>query len=87
LKWISNPEVRSQLEAVAVCAHVMSDTVTPTDLTWMASDLTHAIVKKGCRDSLVIDLSESKVKEPFTQLAAAGSAALPLRAWGGAPAP
>ena len=58
LKWISNPEVRSQLEAVAACDHVMSITVTPTDLNWMASDLTHAIVTKGCRDSLAIDLSE-----------------------------
>jgi hypothetical protein len=24
----------------------------------MASDLTHAIVKKGCRDSVAIDLAE-----------------------------
>jgi hypothetical protein len=36
----------------------MSITVTSTDLNWMASDQTHRIVKKGCRDSLVIDLSE-----------------------------
>ena len=32
--------------------------LTPTDINWMASDLTHAIVKKGCRDSVAIDLSE-----------------------------
>ena len=58
LKWIFIPEVRSQLEAVASRDHIVSITVTPTDLNWMASDLTHAIVKKGCRDSLVVDLSE-----------------------------
>jgi hypothetical protein len=58
LTWIFIPEVRSQLEAVAACDHVVSIAVTPTDLNWMASDLTHAIVKKGCRDSLAIDLSE-----------------------------
>ena len=32
--------------------------VTPTDLNWLVSDLNHAIVKKGCRDSIAIDLSE-----------------------------
>ena len=58
MKWIFIPEVRSQLEAAASRDDVVSITVTPTDLNWMASDLTHAIVKKGCRDSLVIDLSE-----------------------------
>jgi hypothetical protein len=28
-------------------------------LNWLVSDLTHAIVKRGCRDEDVIDLSES----------------------------
>ena len=37
---------------------VTTITLTPTDVNWMASDLTHAIVKKGCRDSVAIDLSE-----------------------------
>jgi hypothetical protein len=58
LKWIFIPEVRTQLEALASCDHVVSITVTGTDLNWMASDLTHAIVKKGCRDSLAIELAE-----------------------------
>jgi hypothetical protein len=28
------------------------------DLDWLASDLTHAIVKRGCRDTDVFHLSE-----------------------------
>jgi len=58
LKWIFIPEVRSQLEAFASSDDVATIRVTPTDLNWLASDLTHAIVKKGCRDSIAIDLSE-----------------------------
>jgi len=58
LKWILIPEVRSQLEAFASSDDVATIRVTPTDLNWLASDLTHAIVKKGCRDSIAIDLSE-----------------------------
>jgi hypothetical protein len=58
LKWIFIPEVRSQLEAFVSSAQVATITVTPTDVNWLASDLTHAIVKKGCRDSVAIDLSE-----------------------------
>lgn len=58
LKWIFIPEVRAQLEACAPNEQVTAITVTPTDVNWMASDLTHAIVKKGCRDSVAIDLSE-----------------------------
>jgi hypothetical protein len=58
LKWIFIPEVRSQLEAFASSDQVATITVTPTDVNWLASDLTHAIVKKGCRDSVAIDLSE-----------------------------
>ena len=58
LKWIFIPEVRSQLEACASSDQVAMITVTPTDVNWLASDLTHAIVKKGCRDSVAIDLSE-----------------------------
>ena len=58
LKWIFIPEVRAQLEACATNDPIATITVTPTDVNWMASDLTHAIVKKGCRDSVAIDLSE-----------------------------
>ena len=58
LKWIFIPEVRSQLEAFVSSDEVATITVTPTDVNWLASDLTHAIVKKGCRDSVAIDLSE-----------------------------
>ena len=58
LKWIFIPEVRSQLEASASSDDVATISVTPTDLNWLVSDLNHAIVKKGCRDSVAIDLSE-----------------------------
>lgn len=57
LKWNYTPEVREQLEA---CANkeVATIKLTPTDIRWLASDLTHAIVKGGCRDQDVFDLSE-----------------------------
>lgn len=58
LKWILIPEVRSQLQKVASSDDVESIILAPTILHWLASDLTHAIVKKGCRDELVFDLSE-----------------------------
>ncbi len=58
LKWIFIPEVRAQLEACAASDQVTTIMVTPTDVNWMASDLTHAIVTKGCRGSVAIDLSE-----------------------------
>jgi hypothetical protein len=58
LNWIFIPEVRELLEACTASDQVTTITVTPTDVNWMASDLTHAIVKKGCRDSVAIDLSE-----------------------------
>lgn len=58
LKWIFIPEVRAQLEACVASGQVTTITVTPTDVNWMASDLNHAIVKKGCRDYVASDLSE-----------------------------
>lgn len=58
LKWVFIPEVRSQLEAFDSSECVETIKVTPTDLNWLASDLTHAIVKKGCRDRVAIQLSE-----------------------------
>ena len=58
LKWILHSGGAIATRSVASRDHIVSITVTPTDLNWMASDLTHAIVKKGCRDPVVIDLSE-----------------------------
>jgi hypothetical protein len=58
LKWNFTPEVRDQLEACASSAAIQTITIGRVDLNWLASDLTHAIVKKGCRDADVIDLSE-----------------------------
>jgi len=51
-------EVRAQLEACASSDDVETITLTRVDVDWIASDLTHAIVKHGCRDQDVIDLSE-----------------------------
>ena len=58
LKWIFIPEVRSQLEAIGSSEHVETIQVTPTDIHWLAGDLNHAIVKKGCRDQVAIDMAE-----------------------------
>ena len=58
LKWNFTPEVRDQLEARAASDDVETITMSPATLNWLASDLTHAIVKRGCRDDDVIDLSE-----------------------------
>lgn len=58
LKWNYTPEVRAQLEACASSQDVQTITITSVDVHWLASDLTHAIVKQGCRDQDVIDLSE-----------------------------
>lgn len=58
LKWNYTPEVRDQLEAYVSSEDIETITVTSTDVRWLAGDLTHAIVKRGCRDEDVIDLSE-----------------------------
>ena len=58
LKWIFIPEVRSQLEAFRSSESIETIKVTSTDLNWLASDLNHAIVKKGCRDQIAIDLAD-----------------------------
>lgn len=58
LMWNFTPDVRDQLEACASSTDVEAITISPVDLNWLASDLTHAIVKRGCRDADVIDLSE-----------------------------
>ena len=58
LKWNATAEVRDQLAACASSAEVETIMMTSVDVRWLASDLTHAIVKRGCRDQDVIDLSE-----------------------------
>ena len=58
LKWVFIPEVRSQLEAFGSSEGIETINVTSTDLNWLVSDLNHAIVKKGCRDQIAIDLAE-----------------------------
>jgi len=58
LKWNYTPGVRAQLEACAASEDVETIRITSTDVHWLAGDLTHAIVKRGCRDQDVIDLSE-----------------------------
>ena len=51
-------EVCDQLEASASSEDVETITMTAVDVHFLACDLTHAIVKQGCRDQDVIDLSE-----------------------------
>lgn len=58
LRWTLIPEVRSQLEALASRDGVESIRLSPTLVHWLAGDLTHAIVKRGCHDDRVFDLSE-----------------------------
>ena len=58
LEWNYTPEVREQLEALAGSDALESITVAPSVLRWLASDLDHAIVKRGCRDDVVIELAE-----------------------------
>jgi hypothetical protein len=58
LQWNFTPEVREQLEACASSPDIVTITVTEVDVRWLAGDLTHAIVKLGCRDENVFDLSE-----------------------------
>lgn len=51
-------EVLEQLEACASSPNVETITFTATDVHFLAGDLTHAIVKRGCRDEAIIELSE-----------------------------
>jgi hypothetical protein len=51
-------QVRAQLEACASSEDIETIRMTAVDVHWLASDLTHAIVKRGCRDQDLIDLSE-----------------------------
>jgi hypothetical protein len=58
LKWNYTPEVREQLDACPSSEDIETIVLTPVDVRWLASDLTHAIVKRGCRDEDVYELSE-----------------------------
>jgi len=51
-------EVRAQLEACAESEDIVTIRMTAVDVHFLASDLTHAIVKRGCRDRDAIELSE-----------------------------
>ena len=51
-------KVREQLAAGVASSGVETITFTATEVRWLASDLAHAIVKRGCRDQDIIDLSE-----------------------------
>jgi hypothetical protein len=51
-------EVLTQLEACASSEDIETITMAGVDVHFLASDLTHTIVKRGCRDEDVIDLSE-----------------------------
>jgi hypothetical protein len=51
-------DVSEQLKACASSPHVETITFTASGVHFLASDLTHAIVKRGCRDEDIIDLSE-----------------------------
>lgn len=58
LKWNCTAGVRDELEAGAASDDVVTLTISRVDLDWLSSDLTHIIVKRGCRDEDVFDLSE-----------------------------
>ena len=51
-------EVCDQLKACVSSPEVETITFTATDVHFLAGDLNHAIVKRGCRDDDIIDLSE-----------------------------
>jgi hypothetical protein len=58
LQWNFTPEVRAQLEALASSDDVETIIIPRSILRWLTSDLNHAIVKRGCRDEVVIELAE-----------------------------
>ncbi len=58
LQWNYTPEVRSQLEAFSSSRRTETIVITRTDARWLASDVTHAIVKRGCHDADAFALSE-----------------------------
>jgi hypothetical protein len=58
LQWNFTPEVRAQLEALASSDDVETIIIPRSLVRWLSSDLNHAIVKRGCRDEVVIELAE-----------------------------
>lgn len=58
LKWNFTSEVQDQLKALATSDDVQTITLSRVTLYFLASDLNHVIVKRGCRDANVIDLCE-----------------------------
>lgn len=59
LKWnLTIDEVQDQLEACASSPDAEAIRFTAADIHFLAGDLNHAIVKRGCRDENIIDLSE-----------------------------
>ena len=57
-KWNGSPDVQDQLEALAPDVDVATIKLSRVDLDWLISDLNHAIVKLGCDDEQVFDLSD-----------------------------
>ena len=57
LRWTMNIEVHDQL-AARPDQDVVTISLSEVDVHWVAGDLTHAIVKLGCREETVFDLSE-----------------------------
>ena len=51
-------EVQGQLEAHAASPHVETIIFSGADVHLLAGDLNHAIVKRGCRDEDIINLSD-----------------------------
>ena len=58
LKWNFTPAVRDQLEACVSSSRIETIALSSVDIRWLASDLTHAIVKRDCHDEDVLELSE-----------------------------
>lgn len=58
LRWNFTPEVRDQLEGLTSSGNVESINVMRFEVRWLESDLNHAIIDKGCRDDVVIELAE-----------------------------
>jgi hypothetical protein len=58
LKWNHTPEVETQLKECAARHEPCSIRIPRFVLGWLASDLNHAIVKRGCRDENVFELAE-----------------------------
>ena len=58
LKWNFTDEVRSQLMSSKSGDDIVTIRIPRYLLGWVISDLNHAIVKRGCQDDDVIELSQ-----------------------------